>query len=230
MLLHEIGNEESLLKLPTETLLSEFASGKASPGSGSAAALMGLLSSSIIVTVCSKSNEKIDLNKNMKSKRDHIYKFTKISNNISSNIQPALTELFESDARDFDLVVKYRRERNKWKSDPNRHKFYSQQETAQLDIVTGYTLCIAELCLELFDAGEYIYREGWKHIKGDSSVSISAAIAGISSSLFISKMNLDTLNSTTNISLKLEKYEALLQQFEHRKESSIDYIFPIKKD
>ncbi|KVN34055.1 hypothetical protein WJ63_04190 [Burkholderia pyrrocinia] len=50
--------EGELLTLPASQLLNDFGAGKASPGSGSAAALMGLLAAKLIRTVCSKSLEK----------------------------------------------------------------------------------------------------------------------------------------------------------------------------
>ncbi len=44
-----------LLEKPTTELLDAFGAGNASPGSGSAAALMGLLAVKLLITVCDKS-------------------------------------------------------------------------------------------------------------------------------------------------------------------------------
>lgn len=41
-----------LLNKPTSELFNDFGAGKASPGSGSAAALLGVLSAKMLCTVC----------------------------------------------------------------------------------------------------------------------------------------------------------------------------------
>ena len=53
----------ALLERPAGQLLNDFGAGKASPGSGSAAALMGLLAVKLLVTVCDKSATKPECKK-----------------------------------------------------------------------------------------------------------------------------------------------------------------------
>jgi len=52
---HTKASQLTLLARPTTELLDEFGAGNASPGSGSAAALMGLLAAKLLITVCDKS-------------------------------------------------------------------------------------------------------------------------------------------------------------------------------
>ncbi|MFD0928968.1 cyclodeaminase/cyclohydrolase family protein [Methylophilus glucosoxydans] len=53
-----ISNEGILLSRPANQLLNDFGAGRAAPGSGSAAALLSLLSAKMICTVCNISSNK----------------------------------------------------------------------------------------------------------------------------------------------------------------------------
>ncbi len=90
-----------ILEKPANELLNDFGAGKASPGSGSAAALLSILSAKMIITVC-----QISLNKNecSSSHKNFLY----VSKQIKEKIEPKLRELFENDARDFEKVVDLR--------------------------------------------------------------------------------------------------------------------------
>jgi formiminotetrahydrofolate cyclodeaminase len=174
-----------LLSKPATELLSAFGSGKASPGSGSAAALMGLLSAKLILTVCSISKNKPEC------KKDEAV-FELIISKISNEIEPRLRQLFESDASDFDRVVALRRLRDQATSSKEKADF-SRESNELLEKATDCAFEITELCMRLIDHGIIVFDNGWHAVRGDSGAAISAAVSGVMSGIFIISLNLKTL-------------------------------------
>ena len=76
-----IPNESCFLTQTTNELLDNFGAGNAAPGSGSAAALMGLLAGKLIITVCKLSVSKESLRSEWES-------FKYIQNQIETKIEP----------------------------------------------------------------------------------------------------------------------------------------------
>jgi formiminotetrahydrofolate cyclodeaminase len=62
--------------------------------------------------------------------------------------------------------------------------------------------------------GVTIFEHGWHAIRGDSGVSISAAMSGIMSSIFIINLNLKTLKRRKYAGENLSRVEALQQKLE----------------
>jgi formiminotetrahydrofolate cyclodeaminase len=174
-----------LLSKPATELLSAFGSGKASPGSGSAAALMGLLSAKLILTVCSISKNKPEC------KKDEAV-FDIIISKIPNEIEPRLRQLFESDARDFDRVVALRRLRDQATSSREKADF-SRESNELLEKATDCAFEITELCMRLIDHGIIVFDNGWHAVRGDSGAAISAAVSGVMSGIFIISLNRKTL-------------------------------------
>lgn len=187
----------SLLEKPTTELLSAFGSGKASPGSGSAAALMGLLSSKLILTVCSISKGKPDCVKDQKV-------FDYISEQIKSEIEPKLRGLFERDAKDFDRVVQLRKLRDA-AVDSKKKSAYSREANDLLEVVTDYAIENTELCMKLIDHGVVIFESGWHAVRGDSGAAISSAVSGVMSGIFIISLNLKALKERKYSQSKMGK-------------------------
>ena len=91
-----------LLEGRASDLLDKFGAGGASPGSGSAAALMGLLAIKLMQTVCLHSQSKVPSKKST-------FEFI---NEQSSITEPQLKSLFEDDAKIFQEVVDLRKLRD----------------------------------------------------------------------------------------------------------------------
>jgi formiminotetrahydrofolate cyclodeaminase len=83
----QITDPTSILERPTNQLLNDFGAGRASPGSGSAAALLSLLSSKMILTVCDISLRKDECNKTYKE-------FQFITKTVQGSIEPRLKKTF----------------------------------------------------------------------------------------------------------------------------------------
>ncbi len=88
----------ALIELPANRLLDKFGSGQHAPGSGSAAALMGLLAAKLVLTVGSLTLQKKEYVKVHGS-------ITAIREIIESDLVPLLLQLFQRDAEVFDEVT-----------------------------------------------------------------------------------------------------------------------------
>ncbi len=181
-----ISNEGILLSRPANQLLNDFGAGRAAPGSGSAAALLSLLSAKMICTVCNISSNK---------EKSHLLRqqFQFIKDSIESEIEPRLKVLFEQDAKDFEKVIEYRKLRDK-AVDVSEKSKYSREASDLLETATNYTFEVADLSLRLMGYGVFVFENGWHAIRGDSGVALSAAMSGIMSSIFIINLNLKTLH------------------------------------
>jgi formiminotetrahydrofolate cyclodeaminase len=181
---NESQGQISLLERPTGQLLKDFGAGQASPGSGSAAALMGMLAVKLLVTVCDKSATKAECRSNEK--------FLSYAKEQVSAIEPLLVELFEKDAKEFDNVVALRIARDQAESAQEKAKL-SRQSQDLLEVATDNAFEIADLCMKLVDHGVVVFESGWHAIRGDAGAAISSAIAGVTSGIFIANLNVKTL-------------------------------------
>ena len=211
-----------ILDRPATQLLNDFGAGRASPGSGSAAALLSILSAKMIITVCEISLGKDECSKSHKD-------FAFISENISEKIEPRLRELFENDARDFEEVVALRVKRDKAESTNERSKF-SRQSLDLLETATDYTFEVADLSFPLMEYGITVFENGWHAIRGDSGVSISAAMSGIMSSIFIINLNLKTLKNRKYAVNNLNRIEAIQKRLEKLQTNAFSCVTSISAE
>lgn len=193
----------TLLERPTRELLANFGAGKASPGSGSAAALMGLLAAKLLITVCDKSASKPECKAN--------YKVLAYIRQQVEAIEPRLVELFEKDAREFDEVVGLRLARDGAQSPQERSKF-SRQSQELLETSTDNAFHIIDLCLKLIDHSVVVFRSGWHAVRGDSGAAISAGIAGVMSGIFIANLNLKTLQGRKYAADNIDRCEEIYRE------------------
>lgn len=174
----------ALLTRPATELLDEFGAGKPTPGSGSAAALMGILSAKLIQTVCLKSIEK---DKKPKS----VSRFQFIIGQ-STDSERKLRVAFADDSKVFEEVIRHRRERDQ-AADKNAASQHMRRANELLEQGTDGLFDIAEECLKLVDLGISVFEEGWPHVRGDAGAAICAAMSGAMSCLFIISLNAKTL-------------------------------------
>lgn len=193
----------SLLDRPTGQLLNDFGAGKASPGSGSAAALMGLLAVKLLVTVCDKSASKPECKSNEKV-------LAYIREQVQA-IEPRLIELFEKDAKDFEEVVALRIARDQAESAQDKSK-RSRQSQELLETATDNAFHIIEQCMKLIDHGVVVFESGWPSVRGDSGAALSAAIAGVLSGIFIANLNIKTLKGRKYAADNLHRCDALYKE------------------
>lgn len=179
----------TLLDLPTGTLLEKFGSGTHSPGSGSAAALMGLLSCRLIQTVATLSLSKPTYRK------DHP-KIEHLATTIRDKKEPTLRHLFQKDAEAFDRVFKSRIARDKAPKDSSERRRHADQALDYLREATIIPFEIADACVSLIDDGVAIFDMGFRAARGDTGAAISAAVAGAMASVFVINLNLKSFRGS----------------------------------
>jgi formiminotetrahydrofolate cyclodeaminase len=197
--------DQPWLTKPADVVLDGFGSGQASPGSGSAAALMGLLAAKLIITVCSKSLEK-------KTSKEDQKEFEYIRGQCHIHYQE-LRELFESDARDFRQVIELKKARDSEPLPEEKAKL-QRQANDLLERTTDYVLQIVEKCRLLAEHGLTVFDRGWKYVRGDSGAAISAGIGGIMSGIFILGLNLKLLKDRQYARDRASRPEELYEMVE----------------
>jgi formiminotetrahydrofolate cyclodeaminase len=173
---------QELIALPTDQLLAEFGRGNHTPGSGSAAALMGLLAAQLTLTVCKIS--RLDAVTSASQLRY-------LADRLVHNFIPELERLFQKDADDFDRVVRLRRKRNDAEGEAAKRR-YREAALRGLEDVTELVLDIGGICLDLVDHALVVFDTGAKKVRGDSGAAISSAIAGAMTSIFVANLNLQS--------------------------------------
>jgi len=210
-----------LLQKPTNELLDAFGAGQASPGSGSAAALMGLLAAKLIVTVCTKSLEKPDC------KDEKAFRY--ITEQVEKELEPKLKKLFEQDAHDFDQVVALRKQRDST-NDKQEKTALSRRANELLESATDCAIEITDLCMKLIDHGIIVFNTGWHAVRGDSGAAISAAVAGVMSGIFIINLNLKALKERKYAEEKLQKCNELYAGLQNKQASAFGCVTSLNKE
>lgn len=173
---------QQLIKLPADQLLTKFGSGGHKPGSGSAAALLGLVSCKLTQTVVSLSAGR-DLYQGVEAQ------LTLANQNILEDIEPILMAAVQEDSEQFDRVIQARRLRDA-EADKNTKRHLSEKALTELRLATEIPIRIAETCLQLAEKALVVFDLGFKAARGDSGVAISSALAGASGSISIIYLNL----------------------------------------
>ncbi len=179
---------QHLLGLPAETLLNKFGSGKHAPGSGSAAALMGLLSAKLVITVG-------QLTLVRKGYEVHHSEIKGACDRIQAVVVPKLERLFQEDAEIFDRVIAARRARD-GATGPREKRRLSELALEELKNATAIPFNIAEACLELIDLAAVVFDGGFKGARGDTGAAISSAVAGVLASVFVINLNLKSFRGS----------------------------------
>lgn len=174
-----------LLDRPASTLLANFGAGNATPGSGSAAALNGILAAKLIRTVCQKSAQKRPIDQPPDPKFEYILRQV-------DDIDSRLQGLFQKDSDDFQVVVDLRVRRDS-EADRTRGAVLARSSFDALEALTPTVFAIAEDCLRLTDLAQSVFEEGWEHIRGDAGAALSSAIAGAMACAFVLCLNAKTL-------------------------------------
>lgn len=198
--------QPSLLEVPTGKLLDKFGAGSHKPGSGSAAALMGILSGKLIVTVGQMSLKKPKY-------RDQYREIGYLIKQVEEFIEPRLKELFDQDSVVFDQVIKLRIARNNAESEAEKKRL-SRQALNALKEATDIPIEICELCLRLLDHSSSMFDLGFEAARGDSGAAISASVAGAMSSIFVVNLNLRSFRSSDWAEERRHKVDKLHAQLE----------------
>lgn len=179
---------QELIKLPTNKLLNKFGSGGHTPGSGSAAALLGLVSCKLIQTVVTLSDGR-DQYEDVKDQ------LTLANQNVTSDIEPILMADMQEDAIQFNKVIIARKNRNN-EADPKKRKQMAEKALLELRVATEIPIRIARSCLRLAEEGLVVFDLGFQSARGDSGVAISSALSGASGCISIIYLNLTSFRGS----------------------------------
>jgi formiminotetrahydrofolate cyclodeaminase len=115
---------QDLITLPTDQLLTKFGAGMHKPGSGSAAALLGLVSCKLVQTVISLSHGRDEY-------QGVEQQLTLANQVILGDIEPSLMAAVQEDSQQFDRVIQARNARDN-ESDQSKKKQLSEKALNEL--------------------------------------------------------------------------------------------------
>lgn len=177
--------DEKLLDLPAKELLRKFGSGNHKPGSGSAAALQGMLSAQLVRTVIDLTNDE-----KRRAKYTHsLPELLQIYKDIDDRIYPQLERLFQEDSTQFGKAIELRMARDK-EADLKVKQSLTQQAQQALVPATELPIEIIKLCLELGHFAGVVFENGFKSARGDSAVALKSASSAVGGCLSIIDLNL----------------------------------------
>lgn len=214
----------NLLEITTDELLEKFGAGKHKPGSGSAAALQGMLTAKLLTTVISLTN----LPKRHKRYGKVLPTLLEMDEKIQKRIFPRLTELFQEDAIQFDKAITARKERDKEK-DVIKSNLLGKDALKELKGAIYIPIEIAKLCIELAEISDYVFDNAFQGARGDSQVALSGAVAGIAGCLSIIQLNLLSFGSdeytwTSEINTETEKLKKQFTRLNKISEKKIEKL------
>jgi formiminotetrahydrofolate cyclodeaminase len=208
----QVDQQLELLDRPTTELLDAFGAGNAAPGSGSAAALMGLLAVKLLITVCDKSLTKKDC-------QIHAVTLNYIRNEVAG-AEPRLKVLFEKDALEFDKVVQLRVARDSAGTPQAKAKF-SRESQDLLETATDNAFAVIDECMKLIENGITVFEHGWHAVRGDSGAAVSVAIAAVLSGIFIANLNIKTLKGRRYAKANLARCDELYKKVSEKQTRAI---------
>ncbi len=174
-------------QLTVNQLLDKLGKGGHKPGSGSAAALQGMISSKLVQTVIIISNRK---------KYQEIYKavlpkLLQMSQEIDDDIFPRLADAFHQDAFYFDKAIQARIATSKAESNLDFYEVarLSKLEAQELKMSVKIPLQIGELCAKLAKISLFVFQNAFKSARGDSHVALGGAVASLAGCLSIVQLN-----------------------------------------
>jgi len=177
-------NPQRLLELKTDELLAQLGGGNHVPGSGSAAALLGLISCKMMQTVVAASRRNRGSIGNNMSQLEYIDKM------LMERDEPFFREAVQNDAEQFDLYFRANQEAKRKDINDAERKRLGATALEKLKPATEIPLSIAHQAIETAERGLLVFDLGVRHTRGDSGVAVSAALSSCSGALFIVYLNL----------------------------------------
>lgn len=195
-----------LMSLPLRDLLKKFAAGTHKPGSGSAAALLALISASLSKTVIALTADK----ETYEAVKDELGRITE---EISTEIEPLLEEAFVQDSIQFGNVIEARKFRDKAVNHSDWWR-RSHRALTELDSASLIALRIARASIRLTELSITVFDKGFKSARGDSEVAIEAAISGATGAISVVYLNLKDFRGESHAKKILDEASQLATKAE----------------
>jgi formiminotetrahydrofolate cyclodeaminase len=172
----------NFLQLPTETLLDEFGAGRHKPGSGSAAALLGLVACKMMQTVVTVTLRNTTYTENFAQ-------LAFVDSVLTEQHEPFFREAIQRDSIQFDRYHRAALARRE-SIDPSERRRLTDRARQELMPATQIPFEIAEHGLDTAEKGLVVFDLGARYARGDSGVAVSSALSCCSGALFIVYLNL----------------------------------------
>lgn len=218
-------NENRLMELTVRKLFKKFGKGNHKPGSGSAAAFQGMLSSHLTVTVISLTLDSDRIKYYLESKEQ----LNKYKKRLEDLIIPGLEELFEDDSIQFDKVIKLRELRDKTLESVQKNS-YEQKHLKQLKVATEIPIEIAKLCIEVSEIASFVFTNGFQAARGDTCVAQSNSLAAVLGCISIIDLNLLSFMSDSWTKEKRDQIDGLTESYFRLNQSSQNNFFKLQKE
>lgn len=170
------------LQLTTNKLLDQFGAGGHKPGSGTAAALLGLVGCKMMQTVILATRRNLRYSAN-------IAQLDFVSSVILQQHEPFFRDAVQRDSMLFDSYY-HARIKAKECVDESEKRRLTESAREELMKATEMPLEIARHAADAAQKGLDVYDLGAAHVRGDSGLAISAALSSCSGALFIVYLNL----------------------------------------
>lgn len=215
--------------LTVSKLLDMIGKGGHKPGSGSTAALQGMISAKLVQTVIIISNRK----KYQETYKSVLPALLTMSDEINNEIFPKLADFFQQDAYYFDKAIKARAAtlQAEAKSDFYEVSRLRKREADELKMSVKIPMEIAELCVKLANISLFVFNNAFRSARGDAHVALGCSIASLAGCLSIVQLNflsfkIDHYFWTKEMS---EWYDALKNEYEILK-GQVDKCVKILED
>lgn len=172
----------NFLQLPTQKLLDEFGAGRHKPGSGSAAALLGLVACKMMQTV-------IKVTLRNASYTSNYSQLNYVQSALLERDEPFFRDAVQRDAEQFDRYFVAKAAKRNAISDAEKRRC-TELARQELMPATEIPLSIARSASETAERGLIVFDLGARHARGDSGVAVSSALSSCSGALFIVYLNL----------------------------------------
>lgn len=175
---------QQLLALPASHLLEQFEQGRGTPGSGSAAALLGSLASSICIGSAKLTRARAKLGE--ERRRTECSLLIEMQERKHS---PNLSRFVNIDTELFDGVLDARRKRDGAKNKRMKQR-YAKLALRRLRGCTELLLETAEECIAVAKVGMHLFDIGFRAARGEPATAVCAALAGAKSAILVALLNL----------------------------------------
>ena len=196
-----------------ETFLDELASSKATPGGGSAAAIIGAMGAALAAMVCNLTIGKkkyADVEEEMKALLAR-----------AEALRARLTSMIEDDVKAFDAVMgAYGMPKE---TDAEKEK-RSEAIQAALKLATDVPLRCCHAAREVIDVSAAVAAKGNLGVISDAGVAVLAAYAALRSAALNVYTNAKIITDKAYADAKLKELEALLKGAERVTEDAYELV------
>jgi len=201
----DAGNKD-YLAVSTNELLDAFGKGSHIPGSGSAAALSGLIGAELMRTV-------ILLSINREGYDKHNTQFEFVLDILNTESLDKFRSLFNSDIKIFHQVSYHRRLRDTATNGSDEKEFHRKEAIERLREATDIPIEICESSLKLMQYAFGIFDTGYAAARGDAGVAISNLLSSAQGALFVVFLNLKSFQKSKWKDEKMEVAVTLATKF-----------------